>query len=36
VAPHELSALSTVSEEDSAIDMALRADIGAPDARYMA
>ncbi|MBP5985896.1 MAG: MMPL family transporter [Azonexus sp.] len=31
-----LSALSTVSEEDSAIDMALRADIGAPDARYMA
>ena len=31
-----LSALSTVSAEDSAIDMALRADIGAPDARYMA
>ena len=31
-----LSALSTVSAEDSAVDMALRADIGAPDARYMA
>jgi predicted exporter len=31
-----LSALSTVSAEDSANDMALRADIGAPDARYMA
>ncbi len=31
-----LSALSTVSAEDSAIDMALRADIAAPDARYMA
>ncbi|MDP2880703.1 MAG: MMPL family transporter [Azonexus sp.] len=31
-----LSALSTVSAEDSATDMALRADIGAPDSRYMA
>ena len=31
-----LSALSTVSAEDAAIDMALRADIGAPDSRYMA
>ena len=31
----DLSALSTVSEADSAIDMAMRADIGAPDARYM-
>ena len=31
-----LSALSTVSEADSQIDMALRADLGAPDARYMA
>jgi len=31
-----LSALSTVSAEDSATDTALRADIAAPDARYMA
>ncbi|PKO37937.1 MAG: hypothetical protein CVU33_10730 [Betaproteobacteria bacterium HGW-Betaproteobacteria-6] len=31
-----LSALSTVSAEDSAADLALRADIGAPDSRYMA
>ncbi|MBU1362714.1 MAG: MMPL family transporter [Gammaproteobacteria bacterium] len=31
-----LSALSTVSAEDSAADAALRADIGAPDSRYMA
>jgi predicted exporter len=31
-----LSALSTVNVEDSATDMALRTDIGAPDARYMA
>ena len=31
-----LSALSTVSAEDGAIDQALRADISAPDARYMA
>lgn len=31
-----LSALSTVSAEDTATDMALRADIGAPDSRYMA
>lgn len=30
-----LSALSTVSAEDGAIDQALRADISAPDARYM-
>ena len=31
-----LSALSTISAADSATDMALRADIGAPDSRYMA
>ncbi|MDE2439573.1 MAG: MMPL family transporter [Betaproteobacteria bacterium] len=31
-----LSALSTVSAADGAIDQALRADISAPDARYMA
>lgn len=31
-----LSALSTVSAEESATDMALREDIAAPDARYMA
>ncbi len=31
----DLSALSTVSAEDGAVDMALRADISAPDARYM-
>jgi len=31
-----LSALSTVSAEDGATDNALRADIGAPDSRYMA
>ena len=31
-----LSALSTVSADDAATDMALRADIGAPDSRYMA
>ena len=31
-----LSALSTVSDEESTADMALRGDIGAPDARYMA
>jgi len=31
-----LSALSTVSAEDGAVDQALRADISAPDARYMA
>ena len=31
-----LSALSTVSEADAAADMALRSDIAAPDARYMA
>lgn len=31
-----LSALSTINAEDSATDMALRADIGAPDSRYMA
>lgn len=31
----ELSALSTVSAEDGARDMAIRADIAAPDARYM-
>jgi predicted exporter len=31
-----LSALSTISIEDSTTDMALRADIGAPDSRYMA
>jgi predicted exporter len=31
-----LSALSTVSAEDGAIDQALRTDISAPDARYMA
>jgi len=30
-----LSALSTASAEDSAVDMALRADIGAPDSRHM-
>jgi predicted exporter len=30
-----LSALSTVSAADSAADMALRADLGAPDSRYM-
>jgi predicted exporter len=30
-----LSALSTASAEDSALDMALRADIAAPDSRYM-
>ncbi len=32
----DLSALSTVSEADAAADMALRSDIAAPDARYMA
>lgn len=31
-----LSALSTVSAEDGAVDQALRADISAPDSRYMA
>ena len=31
----ELSALSPVSKADQAIDMALRADIGAPDSRYL-
>lgn len=31
-----LSALSTVSAEDGAVDQALRADIAAPDSRYMA
>lgn len=31
----ELSALSPVTQADQAVDMALRADIGAPDARYM-
>jgi predicted exporter len=31
----ELSALSPVSQSDQAIDMALRADIGAPDSRYL-
>jgi predicted exporter len=31
----ELSALSPVSQKDQAIDMALRADIGAPDSRYL-
>jgi len=31
----ELSALSTVSAEDGARDQAIRADIAAPDARYM-
>lgn len=31
-----LSALSTTSAEDAALDGALRADIGAPDARYLA
>lgn len=31
----ELSALSPVSKTDQAIDMALRADIGAPDSRYL-
>ncbi|MCG2575779.1 MMPL family transporter [Dechloromonas sp. XY25] len=31
-----LSALSTVSAADGAVDQALRADISAPDARYMA
>jgi predicted exporter len=31
-----LSALSTTSEADAALDARLRADIGAPDARYMA
>ncbi len=31
-----LSALSTVSEADAALDARLRADLGAPDARYMA
>lgn len=31
-----LSALSTVSAEDAASDLALRADIAAPDARYLA
>ena len=30
-----LSALSTASAEDSAVDMALRADIAAPDSRHM-
>ncbi len=30
-----LSALSTVTEEDSIVDGKLRADIGAPDSRYM-
>jgi predicted exporter len=32
----DLSALSTVSAEDAALDARLRADIGAPDARYLA
>lgn len=32
----DLSALSTVSAADGAVDMALRSDIAAPDARYMA
>lgn len=31
----ELAALSPVSPADQAVDMALRADIGAPDARYL-
>ncbi len=31
----ELAALSPVSQADQAVDMALRADIGAPDARYL-
>ncbi|RIX48293.1 MAG: hypothetical protein D3M94_05240 [Rhodocyclales bacterium GT-UBC] len=31
----ELAALSTVSAEDSKIDLALRRDLGAPDSRYM-
>lgn len=31
----ELSALSPVSQADQALDMALRADIGAPDSRYL-
>ena len=31
----ELSALSPVSKADQAIDMALRADLGAPDSRYL-
>lgn len=31
-----LSALSTVSEEEGEVDARLRADLGAPDARYMA
>lgn len=31
----ELSALSPVSPADQALDMALRADIGAPDSRYL-
>jgi predicted exporter len=30
-----LSALSTISAEDGALDQSLRADIGAPDSRYM-
>lgn len=31
----ELSALSPISQADQAVDMALRADIGAPDSRYL-
>ncbi|WP_265945353.1 MMPL family transporter [Dechloromonas sp. A34] len=31
----ELSALSSVSQADQALDLALRADIGAPDSRYL-
>jgi len=31
----ELSALSPVTKADQAVDMALRADIGAPDSRYL-
>ena len=31
----ELSALSPVSQHDSAVDMALRADIGSPDSSYL-
>ena len=31
----ELSALSPITQADQAVDMALRADIGAPDSRYL-
>ncbi|MFZ2268694.1 MAG: MMPL family transporter [Azonexus sp.] len=31
----ELSALSPISQADQAVDLALRADIGAPDSRYL-